>query len=773
MIAVVCAGDVGSALAATSRSSAAIVRNIAPAAAGDIVSRSATSRRATSNPRTSAAPTVQGVVYSRSAARQASAPAARVGANVTARSGATPAATAARSAKTPSSARSAVVQASAARAAASRATAIFDDVSKLGGGYATCRDAYNTCMDQFCAKSNDTYRRCYCSQRYTEFSDTEAALDEAKTLLMRFEDNSLNAIDKTAAEVTAMYSATVGESAIKNDTSGAQKTLNEIADLLSGKKKPNSKAVASLSGLSLDFATDLGDIWGDNGGGGIFSSNSNAQDMSKLEGLQLYNAAHKQCTDMVQSSCSDKTVFNMTKSSYSILITQDCNAYEKKVDTQKEAVTKTIRDAEKILRTARLEEYRSHNSADINECITKVKTAITAETACGPNYRRCLDWTGLYINPNTGEPIYSAHLQDLPTLIKLDLGADPSNQPEYNKYMNDKRMFATTALDTCRDKADVVWNEFKRSAMIEISQAQDEKIEEVKDSCVATMAECYNKQSGDLASFDNTTAQATGALNAYAARQMCMDKVAACAAVYAPAGAEQCRFDQSTGKVINGHTCGLQVLQDFVQAVDNVKVAEGCEVGLQNFIKSTCAPAAGDTAHQSPYGCRLQGKTAIGADKGIKNLLEDWALKNCKDPAAAEPANYAAFVAGNPTVGPMVDTAVRKILEEIDYALYDECDKAEGIWQDTFTAATDKYEETFYKAVYSGTKPTPTNGYGTWGYCVQNTVMYMCKSQDSSTGDKGYATFNSANNTCTFKEEWYEIKCKGLGGYYEGGSCYI
>ena len=35
-------------------------------------------------------------------------------------------------------------------------------------------------------------------------------------------------------------------------------------------------------------------------------------------------------------------------------------------------------------------------------------------------------------------------------------------------------MFATSALDTCRDIADVVWTEFKRSALIEIAQAQDE-----------------------------------------------------------------------------------------------------------------------------------------------------------------------------------------------------------------------------------------------------------------------------------------------------------
>ena len=46
------------------------------------------------------------------------------------------------------------------RSSMARATAVFSDVSKIGGGYAGCRDAYATCMDQFCATANDKYRLC-------------------------------------------------------------------------------------------------------------------------------------------------------------------------------------------------------------------------------------------------------------------------------------------------------------------------------------------------------------------------------------------------------------------------------------------------------------------------------------------------------------------------------------------------------------------------------------------------------------------------------------
>ena len=141
--------------------------------------------------------------------------------------------------------------------AASRATAVFSDVSKIGGGYASCRDAYATCMDQFCANANDTYRRCYCSDKFTEFRDTADALDTALSMLAEFQDNNLNVVDKTAAEVNAMYSATAGEEAIKRDTSASQKLLDSISDVLSGKKTKTAPKQNMSLGKILELSKSL------------------------------------------------------------------------------------------------------------------------------------------------------------------------------------------------------------------------------------------------------------------------------------------------------------------------------------------------------------------------------------------------------------------------------------------------------------------------------------------------------------------------------------
>lgn len=655
-----------------------------------------------------------------------------------------------RSVQNTSSARSASIQpGSVSRAASSRATAVFDDVSKIGGGYATCREAYNTCMDQFCAKSSDTYRRCYCSSKITEFRDTEAALDQAKTLLMQFQDNNLNAIDKTASEVTAMYSATIGEQAIKNDPSAAASMLSQIGDLLSGKTKANS-TTKSLSSLSLDFSSDLGDIWGENSSSGSSFGFGTNQDLASLEGSSLFSAASKQCLQLIKDSCENNAVLTMAQSSYNILITQDCNTYQKKLDTQKQAVETTVRDAEKILREARLEEYRSHNSADVNACITNVKASITGDMACGANYKKCLDYTGSYIDVNTGEPIYSPQLFKLTGIINLNSTGDVvSSNPRFSKFLDDKKIFAEKALDSCRDKATTVWNEFKRSAIIEIAQAQDSKIEEVKNTCVSTMKECYDTQSGALASFDNTTAQASGALNAYAARQMCADKVAACAALYATS-AEQavCNFDKD-GRLTNASQCGMTALLTFVQTVDNVKVAEGCETALTNYLKDVCTPNAGDQGY--PYNCR--SKTS----NEIKDMLYARANIYCIDPTTKK--------LDDTLVGESITNLVNDVSEQIEYQLVDVCESLDGFWQDANNTIGTSLKA-FYGNVYGGTENN------SWGRCVQNDVMVRCLANNTDTAI--VATYDKAKDECTFTDDWYKNQCGLLGnGYYENGICYV
>lgn len=691
-------------------------------------------------------------------------------------SGASRSATSARSAV--GSARSAISIANVSRAATARATAVFDDISKIGGGYAACREAYATCMDQFCAKANDTYRRCYCSAKFTEFRNMENAMDQAKILLQRFEDNNLNAVDKTAAEVNAMYTATVGEAAIKNDTSGAAAILAEIGDLLSGKTKaatPKQTSANSLGVLSLDLSGDIDDIW--SGGGDMDSifSDGRSSDLSTLEGQELFNSASSQCLKIITDSCENNAVLNMAKSSYGILITQDCNSYEKKIDKQKEAVQQTVRTAEKYLRDARLEEYRAHNSSDVNDCISKVKAAITSETACGADYKRCLDYTGAYIDQSTGDPIYSPRLFQLSNLITL--GGTNTNDdvlkqnPQFDSFLESRKMFAATALDSCRDIAPTVWEEFKRSALIEIAQAQDAKIEEVKMSCVSTMKECYDTQSSALKSFDDTTAKTSGALSAYAAKQMCQDKVTACAALYGGNSGTQCKFG-SDGKLSDPKTCGLTALLKFVDAVDDVRVAEGCSAAIDSYVKQLCTPTSGDMGF--PWNCRTKepgnadDNPSKAASDSIAANIKQFAVENCSDPTAQD-QSYADLPMQTQTY---VTKAINDIKEQLMFQMMETCEALDGYWLRDVTEYQGMDTPTKLTAFYASNK-VPDG----WGQCVQNTTMIRClayNTVDDAKGSTVYATYDRAKDECNFTEAWYQQQCALMGnGYYENGVCYV
>lgn len=511
--------------------------------------------------------------------------------------------------------------ANVSRAGTARATAVFNDVSKIGGGYAACRDSYATCMDQFCANANDTYRRCYCSNRFIDFRKTSDSLDQALTMLADFQNTNLDAVDKTAAEVDAMYSASEGEAAIKRDTSASQKLLDNISDLLSGKKSSSYTTSSGTSTGVLDFSGLLSssggddDIWG--GSSSLssafdFGGSSRYTNMSDMEGDELYTAANRQCSSIARNECGGDAVFNLARSAYSIMITQDCNIYEKNINAKRESVQNTVRTAEKYLREARLEEYRAHNSPDVNACLDNVESAIRRSTACGENYEKCLDYTGLYINNVTGEPVYSKALFDLNNLIVLDGSADVlSKNAKFDTFLEEKKIFAESALDSCRGIADTVWYEFKRSALIQIAQAQDAKIQEVKDTCVQTVKDCYDQQISALDELggDDIT-KLTSAISAIAAHDMCRDSVLTCASLYGDV--DGCVYDDSTKTLRQreGKKCGLQSLLAYVNTVDSVRVAQGCENSLREYAKELCSNE-GDSEY--PWGCRLRSESDIRA----------------------------------------------------------------------------------------------------------------------------------------------------------------
>ncbi|MBR4859895.1 MAG: hypothetical protein IKV10_01185, partial [Alphaproteobacteria bacterium] len=157
-----------------------------------------------------------------------------------------------------SSARSAIKSTGNISRPARAATTTLSQSKTFGGEYNTCRNAYFTCMDQFCANQDDSYRRCVCSSKLNQIKSRQNLLSDTANQLQDFKDFNISTIDKSAAEVTAMITETAGEYAqsIAKDTSDSALQLANINNVLS---KSKQKSLSTQG--TLDIAGDINQIW--------------------------------------------------------------------------------------------------------------------------------------------------------------------------------------------------------------------------------------------------------------------------------------------------------------------------------------------------------------------------------------------------------------------------------------------------------------------------------------------------------------------------------
>ncbi|MBQ0013154.1 MAG: hypothetical protein KBS86_01095 [Proteobacteria bacterium] len=445
-------------------------------------------------------------------------------------------------------------------------------------GYNVCRDAYFTCMDQFCALQNDSYRRCVCSSRLQEIQSREHALYEASDSLATFKDLNIDIISKTSAEVKAMISASAGERTKQytKDSSNSNSTLNGISSILA---KTKSKSL-STSG-TLDIGGDINAIWAN-------TDLTSGVNIANLSGGQLYNAVNAQCSEFVTDKCPSASVKNMVISAYGMYIENDCALLESALNNKKTQANQDIRTTEQLMGNARLDNYNAHNSTSINDCIAKIRSDITADSACGKNFVHCLDVSGLYLNRINGEPIYTPNFYQLETQLSLanDVLTNQTNRLLVAE-LNNKRKFATKSLDTCRDLSNDIWDEFLRQAITEIYQGQQSRIRQVKDECLDVVNTCYDEQTNSLRDFSNIDKNLLIGTSLELAEEMCREKLTTCSNLY--------------GSGVNG----MQELLTAMHRITDQKIETSCPTNLRSFVKDMCAVPSVDTLHSYPYACRV------------------------------------------------------------------------------------------------------------------------------------------------------------------------
>jgi hypothetical protein len=350
-------------------------------------------------------------------------------------------------------------------------------------------------------------------------------------------------------------------------------------------------------------------------------------------------------------------------------IEQDCNVVAASMEGKKVEAAGIIRTTGREMEQARLQNYDAHNSTAINECIAQVRKDLTDDGACGKNYVHCADVSGLYLDYNTGEPIYSPDFFKLEKQVTLEGDFMRSNTNRLLlALLERKKSSAARGLDTCRDVADSVWDEFKRQAVIEIYQLQQGRVKQVRDECLSAVEKCYDEKIGQLKNFGNIDEQIIIGQSVGTAEALCKEKLLTCSNVF------------------GGGAQGMAALIDFAQDLGSAMISEGCEKALDEFIHDVCAPV-NDTAHGWPYACRLRQpgsfSDAAGSAESVYGVLKGYAQENCLRPG--EETNGADLP---PEIAGMVSKVFDVMRFEMIKLLKAECSRYSGEWMDYSVAGS-------------------------------------------------------------------------------------
>ena len=118
---------------------------------------------------------------------------------------------------------------------------------------------------------------------------------------------------------------------------------------------------------------------------------------------------------------------------------------------------------------------------------------------------------------------------------------------------------------------------------------------------------------------------------------------------------------------------------------------------------------------------------------------------------------------------------MNKTLQEI-------CDDTEGYWypanelgnsQKPSVEEDFRLQARFYNKVSGNGVDDPI--LAQWGTCYESTRMLQCLAYNENGADiaQDYTSWDTERQTCSFAPAWYERMCGQIGGFYDGGTCYI
>ncbi len=391
--------------------------------------------------------------------------------------------------------------------------------------FSKCKTVFFDCMDEFCANKDAQLKRCACSSRSNEFKSTQKSLDNVEDKLLDFSQRLLK-VNMDPADAAVINQESEGEKAYNEtkDKTASRKTLDEIAKKLNtsfDSATSNNLGVLSWS-LDADSAFDAVD-------------SLNGVSTTAKSGTELKAAATPVCREMAAEVCSDEDL-SLVEQSYSMSIEQDCNTVKRAYETQTQQAKNKILESSALLDMTRLNKYQDDNSDDILTCKSKMLTMLEDTNVCGDGLTKCLDISGRYVNPTTGEVFLSPELVNLSKLItrptnNIDSWAKTPTNAQFVSYLNSKKKYLEPAMQNCQTIADNVWKEFLDDALAKIKLAQNAKLEEVRRSCTSLLTDCMDTAKTSLSEFDSRALSTFGVLTDKTVNALCDNVKTSCSIV--------------------------------------------------------------------------------------------------------------------------------------------------------------------------------------------------------------------------------------------------
>ncbi len=405
--------------------------------------------------------------------------------------------------------------------------------TRTGAEYEQCKEAFFTCMDQFCQLKNDSFQRCSCNDRIFDFQEISETYQQANEHLTEFSEN-LDVVGMTYDQALAMKTASEGEDALTEDKSASKQLLQAIMNSIKGGDTSVGGKYKNLN--SVTISADMSNAFGMDDSGQLIAS---------YNGTTLYKAVFPKCRNAVKEDCNNASL-QRAINAYLMAIEQDCNSVEAALAAQQKSLKASTHQSSAMLDLARVENRRNHNSDDIATCIANVEEAIKSEEVCGDGYHKCLD-NGRFIDVTTGKPLTGVAdfyklgeiltFRDSSDIKDQKLSSIQSNRTFVKYFENKTKKFAKDALDKCTEDADFVWQQYLDMALLDIYYAQQSKVKEIKQSCLDLVAQCYDTQNAAIANaMENLTDDSSLLLKPDAislTKTMCNDYIQSCNNMFA------------------------------------------------------------------------------------------------------------------------------------------------------------------------------------------------------------------------------------------------